>query len=503
MYFNQQNMLFYLYIAVLVLLACLNIHKLRLLFKFFRYRKKPILPAGTFAELPQVTIQLPVYNEKYVIKRLITSVCKLDYPKDKLEVQVLDDSTDATSAIAQRLVRHLAAHGHNIKYIHRENREGYKAGALQHGLKYTSSQLLAIFDADFVPPRDFLMRTVNYFTDPKVGLVQARWGFINANYSLLTKIQSIFLNGHFIVEHLAKNRSGSFFNFNGTAGIWRRQTIESSGGWQGDTITEDLDLSYRAQINGWQFVYLPDLVVPSELPINIHMLKNQQFRWTKGMTQCALKLVPRILRSHITPVQKIDACLHLVSNSGYVNTMLLAVLIIPTLIIFKSVFDSWSFLIIVTFFCVNFLSIWFYYVVVQSAAEGYKTEHLKNVLLMILIGIALSINSSIAIFEAILGRQSEFVRTPKFAVDRRGRSQETQKKTGYRIPLNKAIIFEILFFFYFIFNLYLILRYHHYHLIPILLLFMASFVYVIFQFYESNLGGKPDDEDQPEDVKIA
>jgi cellulose synthase/poly-beta-1,6-N-acetylglucosamine synthase-like glycosyltransferase len=336
-----------------------------------------------------------------------------------------------------------------------------------------------------------------------VGLVQARWGYINADYSLLTKIQSIFLNGHFIVEHVAKNRSGSFFNFNGTAGIWRRQTIETSGGWQGDTITEDLDLSYRAQIKGWQFVYLPDLVVPSELPVNINMLKNQQFRWTKGMTQCALKLVPRILGSKITLVQKMDACVHLVSNTGYVNTMLLSLLIIPTLVLFKSIFDHWSYMVIIFYFVINFLSIYFYYVVVQTEAEGFRWAHLKNVLLMILIGIALSVNSSIAIFEAVIGRRSEFVRTPKLVVTRQGRAHVVKNKGGYRIPLNKAIVFEIFFFFYFIFNLYLIVHFRHFNLIPILILFLVSFTYIIYQFCETNFGFKDNDDSQPEEIKIA
>lgn len=496
-------MLYLLYVLVLTLLAVLNIHKLRLLFNYFRFRKNPKLPAATFPELPRVTIQLPIYNEKYVIKRLLTSTCRIDYPREKLEIQVLDDSTDATAEIAQRLVKRLTARGFHIQYVRRDNRVGYKAGALQHGLTFATGQFMAIFDADFIPPRDFLKRTIHFFTDPQVGLVQARWGFINADYSLLTRIQSIFLNGHFIVEHVAKNRSGSFFNFNGTAGIWRRQTIETSGGWQGDTITEDLDLSYRAQIKGWQFVYLPDLVVPSELPVNINMLKNQQFRWTKGMTQCALKLVPRILGSKITLVQKMDACVHLVSNTGYVNTMLLSLLIIPTLVLFKSIFDHWSYMVIIFYFVINFLSIYFYYVVVQTEAEGFRWAHLKNVLLMILIGIALSVNSSIAIFEAVIGHRSEFVRTPKLVVTRQGRTHVMHNKDGYRIPLNKAIVFEILFFFYFIFNLYLIMHYRHYNLIPILVLFLVSFTYIIYQFCETNFGFKDHDDNQPEEIKIA
>jgi cellulose synthase/poly-beta-1,6-N-acetylglucosamine synthase-like glycosyltransferase len=272
------EILIYCYIATLSLLAVFNIYKIRLLINYFRFKDKPILPQDTFQDLPPVTVQLPVFNEKYVVSRLILSTCRIDYPREKLQIQVLDDSTDATSVIARRLSAKLLAKGYNIQYIHRDNRVGFKAGALQNGLKTATGDFVGIFDADFIPSPDFLSRTINYFTNPKVGLVQARWGFTNIGYSILTKIQSIFLNGHFVIEHIAKNRSGSFFNFNGTAGIWRKTTVLEAGGWQSDTITEDLDLSYRAQLKGWEFIYVPDLVVESELPITIDMLNNQQFR---------------------------------------------------------------------------------------------------------------------------------------------------------------------------------------------------------------------------------
>jgi cellulose synthase/poly-beta-1,6-N-acetylglucosamine synthase-like glycosyltransferase len=480
------EILIYSYIVTLSLLALFNIYKIRLLINYFRYKKHPLLPQFQFGDLPRVTVQLPVYNEKYVVSRLILSTCRIDYPREKLQIQVLDDSTDATCAIARRLAKKLKAKGFQIEHIHRDHRVGFKAGALQNGLTSATGEYVAIFDADFIPPQDFLHRTIHHFTNPKVGLVQARWGFTNTGYSILTRIQSIFLNGHFVVEHIAKNRSGSFFNFNGTAGIWRKATVLDAGGWHSDTITEDLDLSYRAQLAGWEFIYVPDLVVESELPITINMLKNQQFRWTKGMTQCAKKLIPQLLRADITRAQKFDAIMHLLSNSGYLNTTLLSLLIVPTLIIFKMFFKSWPIFFVLFYFGANFLSIILYYVIVETEAEGFRWSHFKDVFMMIIVGIATSLNSSVAIIEAWLGKESEFVRTPKFLIDGKGKKVGTHwKHKGYKIPFNKAILLEIIFLVYFIFNTVWCLASRQYHLIPVLVLFLFSYTYAIYLYYSA------------------
>src|SRR5262245_34069813 len=283
-----QILILVVYFFVLSILAIYGWHRYYLVYLYMKNKGKvpvaPPLPASD--QLPRVTIQLPIFNEMYVADRLIDAVCEMDYPRDRLEIQVLDDSTDETTGIAELAVRRHAARGFNISYLHRVDRTGYKAGALEAGLKEASGEFVAIFDSDFIPPADFLTRTLPHFsTDPKIGMVQARWGHINQDYSLLTKIQSILLDAHFVLEHGGRNRAGCFFNFNGTAGIWRRAAIESAGGWQHDTLTEDLDLSYRAQLAGWRFVFLPDVVSPAEVPVEMNSFKSQQHRWAKGSIQ--------------------------------------------------------------------------------------------------------------------------------------------------------------------------------------------------------------------------
>ena len=267
---------------------------------------------------PQVTVQLPIYNERYVIERLVEAVAQFDYPRELLEIQVLDDSTDETTKIARATASSAIADlGLHIVYIHRDNREGFKAGALQEGLKPRRGEFVAIFDADFIPPADFLRRTVPYFADPKLAMVQTRWSYINRNYSALTEVEAILLDGHFAIEHSSRYRSGLFFNFNGTAGIWRREAIEDAGGWQHDTLTEDTDLSYRAQMRGWQFIYLPEIDCPSELPVEMNAFKSQQARWAKGLMQTAKKILPQVLRSDVPAQVKTEAFFHLTANISY------------------------------------------------------------------------------------------------------------------------------------------------------------------------------------------
>ena len=322
------------YFSILAILSVYGIHRYEIIRTYFRHRKKAVdAPAQHFDELPRVTIQLPLYNERYVVERLIEETCKMDYPKDKLQIQILDDSTDDTHEFTASLVERYRAMGCPIEYKHRTNRHGFKAGALQEGLESATGELIAIFDADFVPPTDFLQRTVHHFVDPKVGVVQTRWSYLNRDYNFLTEVEGMMLDGHFILEHGARSRAGFFFNFNGTAGIMRRAMIEDAGGWQHDTLTEDSDLSYRAQLKGWKFIYMPRLECASELPVDMHGFQVQQSRWAKGLTQVAKKLLPSILNADISKRQKWEAFIHLTPNISYPLMMVVSALMLPVMIV--------------------------------------------------------------------------------------------------------------------------------------------------------------------------
>src|SRR5262252_3850953 len=306
------------YFFVLIILAVYGWHRYYLVYLYMRNRDKEPKAQPPLDPLPVVTIQLPLYNEMYVADRLIDAVAAIEYPRELLEIQVLDDSTDETRSISELAVRRLAAQGIDIKYYHRTDRRGFKAGALEAGPKVARGEFVAIFDADFIPTADFLTQLMPHFRDAHVGMVQARWGHINQDYSLLTKIQAILLDGHFVLEHGGRHRGGRFFNFNGTAGIWRRVAIEDAGGWQHDTLTEDLDLSYRAQLKGWQFVFVPDVIAPAEVPVEMNAFKSQQHRWAKGSIQTCRKLLPLILQSDLPVKVKVEAFFHLSANFDYV-----------------------------------------------------------------------------------------------------------------------------------------------------------------------------------------
>src|SRR6186713_3081671 len=405
------------YFFVLVILAVYGWHRYYLVYLYMKNKGRIPVPAGKLEAWPAVTIQLPIYNEMYVADRLIDAVCQIDYPRELLEIQVLDDSTDETRTVAEQAVRRNAAAGIDITYLHRTDRTGFKAGALEAGMKVAKGEFVAIFDADFIPSSDFLTRLMPHFTDSKVGMVQARWGHINQDYSLLTKIQSILLDGHFVLEHGARHRAGRFFNFNGTAGIWRRAAIDDAGGWQHDTLTEDLDLSYRAQLRGWRFVFLSDLVAPAEVPVEMNAFKSQQHRWAKGSIQTCLKLLPQILRANVPLGVKAEAFFHLTANFNYPLMCVLSVLMFPSMVIRYNM--GWYEMILIDvplFFAATFSVCNFYMVCQREIHSDWKTR-LKYLPFLMSIGIGLSINNTRAVFEALFNKQSEFARTPKYRIE--------------------------------------------------------------------------------------
>jgi len=469
--------MYYLYLLILMPLSMFGMYRLFLVYLYFRHRANQPHPKSHFRELPRVTVQLPVYNEYYVIERLIRSVCALDYPTDRLEIQVLDDSTDETRELAAALVSEYRAQGIQIRHLCRPDRREFKAGALAEGLKRARGDLIAIFDADFVPLSDFLRRTVHYFTDPQVGLVQTRWGFLNEHFSRLTRVQAVFLNGHFILEHTARNRSGRFFNFNGTAGIWRKAAILDAGGWQGDTLTEDLDLSYRAQMRGWRFVYLPEVVSPSELPVEINALKNQQSRWSRGMIQCAFKLLPRIWRSREPLRQKIDATFHLTSSFGYLMTAILSVLVVPTIYLHQEIFRRWPVYVILAVFSANLLSVIVYYVVAERQTKRVGWAVILDILSLVFVGVGLSLNGARAAVSTLLSRSTPFVRTPKYRVESRERRRLPRR---YRAREDISFYLELLFALYYVMWGYLIFRSGNVYFLPALLVFGTGYLYLIY-----------------------
>src|SRR6266851_1547311 len=338
------------YLAVLIGLSAYGVHRYFIIYLFLKNRKRATVPAGRFRQLPKVTVQLPIFNEVYVVERLLRSVSELDYPRNLLQIQVLDDSTDDTREVTATSVKELRQRGFDVQLIHRVDRTGFKAGALAVGLESAAGEFICILDADFVAPPDLLQRTIHFFTDPKIGMIQSRWGHLNRGYSLLTRMQAMFLDGHLLLEQTARSRSGRFFNFNGTAGLWRRSCIEEAGGWQHDTLCEDLDLSYRAQLAGWKFVFLPDVVVPAELPSTITGFHQQQHRWAKGSIQTARRILPTILRSSLPRHIKSEALFHLTNNSAYLLTVVLSLLLVPAIVIRQRLGVGWTFLIDVVLF---------------------------------------------------------------------------------------------------------------------------------------------------------
>lgn len=465
-----------LYFITLTLLCIFGLHRYYLSYLYHKNKDKKAQPKDRFESLPHVTVQLPVYNEMYVVERLIASVCGIDYPRELLEIQVLDDSTDDTAEIAKRCVKAYRDKGFDIVYIHRDNREGFKAGALREGLKRAKGELLAVFDADFMPPEEFLKNTVHYFSDSEVGMVQVRWGHVNLDYSSLTKAQSILLDGHFMIEQTSRFNGGRFFNFNGTAGILRKECIESSGGWQHDTLTEDLDLSYRAQLAGWKLVYLNDTTANAELPVDMNAFKSQQHRWAKGGVQTALKILPQLLRRKDLPFSiKSEAFFHLFGNVSYLLLLVLFLLMFPMGLLWSN--STWDSGIVINIFAIaagTFSFVLFYILTVREVHGRGWLGYLTYVPLAISIGAGMAVNNSKAAIEALIGRNSEFRRTPKFAVTRRGDNWRTRGYAASKeITAVVEIVLGVLFFLQTVFAVYK----GYYGWIPFLILIQVGFFY--------------------------
>ena len=445
-----------IYFTVLSGLACYGLHRYLMIFLYYKYRKQKIKPAHQFQTLPRVTVQLPLYNEMYVAERLLNAVIALDYPPDKLEIQVLDDSNDETTGIVAQKVAELRQRGFDITHIQRLNRQGYKAGALQNGIRLANGEFIVIFDADFVPQPELLQQTIHYFTDPNVGMLQTRWGHINEPYSLLTRVQSILLDAHFLIEQTARSRSGRFFNFNGTAGIWRRSCIEAAGGWQADTLAEDLDLSYRAQIKGWKFIFLPDVVTPAELPVEMNAFKTQQHRWAKGSAQAMKKMLPKLWRAKVPFKVKLEGTIHLTSNLGYL--MLLALCLLFRSAAYAGAHEVTGgneitklFLVDLPLFVAATVSVTAFYFCAQIELHAKWWKRLLYMPLMMAIGVGLSINNARAVLEALFNRPSEFIRTPKIGIRQRG---EPWRAIQYRSLHGVVPFLELGFGVYFAYFMY-------------------------------------------------
>jgi cellulose synthase/poly-beta-1,6-N-acetylglucosamine synthase-like glycosyltransferase len=467
------------YFAILGTLAIYGAYRIKQVIDFWRYRKFVPEPAARFteAELPRITVQLPLFNELYVVDRLLKAVTAIDYPREKLEIQVLDDSTDETVKVAEAVVAKYAAQGFDIHYIHRSDRTGFKAGALENGNKSAKGELLAIFDADFVPKPDCLRKLVDFFTDPMVGCAQMRWSHINGQYNLLTRLQTIMLDGHFVVEQTTRNRTGGFFNFNGTAGIWRRQAIEMSGGWQHDTLTEDTDLSFRAQLMGWKFVYLLDEEAPAEIPVEINAFKAQQRRWAKGVMQVGLKLYPRIWLAPLPLRVKLEMFFRLTGNISYPLMIVASFLQFPLLLVrYNQPFYHLMVLDLPLLFFSSISVVLFYGSAVWYLDEK-RTPRLLHLPLVMGLGIGLAFSNARAVLEALLGVKSEFVRTPKYRVEE-DTTDATWKRKKYRRKRGLLPLLELGFALYFLLAIIYSANLHMWGTIPFLLLFFFGFGYM-------------------------
>jgi len=472
-------------------LAVYGGYRVKQVIDFWRYRKFVPQPKAVFseAELPVITVQLPLFNEMYVVERLVKAIAEVDYPRERLQIQVLDDSTDETVKLAEATVDKCQQLGFDIEYVHRLDRTGFKAGALENGMKTAKGELLAIFDADFVPKPDCLRKLVNYFTDPMVGCAQMRWSHINGNYNLLTRLQTIMLDGHFVVEQTTRNRTGGFFNFNGTAGIWRRKAIAASGGWQHDTLTEDTDLSFRAQLMGWKFVYLLDEEAPAEIPVEINAFKAQQRRWAKGVMQVGLKLYPRIWRARLPLRVRLEMFFRLTGNISYPLMIVASFLQFPLLLVrYNQPFYHLMILDLPLLFFSS-VSVFLFYGTAVWYLDKKRTPRLLHLPLVMGLGIGLAFSNARAVLEALLGIKSEFVRTPKYQVEKN--QDETWKRKKYKRKRGLLPLLELSFSFYFLLAILYATHMRMWGTVPFLLLFFFGFGYMgVMSFVQSFSGGR-------------
>ena len=478
-----------LYFTILGVLAIYGGYRIKQVVDFWRYRKFVPQPKGSFseAELPFITVQLPLFNEMYVVERLLKAVSEFDYPHEKLQIQVLDDSTDETVKLAEQTVENYRAKGFDIEYVHRLDRTGFKAGALENGMKTAKGELLAIFDADFVPKPDCLRKLVDYFTDPMVGCAQMRWSHINGNYNLLTRLQTIMLDGHFVVEQTTRNRTGGFFNFNGTAGIWRRRAIALSGGWQHDTLTEDTDLSFRAQLMGWKFIYLLDEEAPAEIPVEINAFKAQQRRWAKGVMQVGIKLYPRIWRSKLPMRVRLEMFFRLTGNISYPLMIVASFLQFPLLLVRYNQPFYHLMIIDLPLLFFSSISVFLFYGTAVWYLDEKRAPRLLHLPLVMALGIGLAFSNARAVLEALFGIKSEFVRTPKYQVEKT--HDETWKRKKYKRKRGLLPLLELSFSFYFLLAILYAIRMEMWGTVPFLFLFFFGFGYMGVMSFVQSLGG--------------
>ena len=477
-----------IYTIALILIFFYSLAQLNLLINYLgnkqQNRTAPKFNLLDPKEIPYITIQLPIYNEEYVMERLLVNIAKIEYPKSKLEIQVLDDSTDDTVKDTAERIKVLQENGLDIKHIRRKNRQGFKAGALKEGLRVAKGEFIAIFDADFLPDSDWLKKTVIYFKDKKIGVVQTRWGHINRDYSTLTRVQAFALDAHFTLEQVGRNSKGHFINFNGTAGIWRKECILDAGNWEGDTLTEDLDLSYRAQLKNWKFKYLEDVETPAELPVVISAARSQQFRWNKGGAENFRKSVLSVISSkNISFKTKFHGVMHLLNSSMFLCVFIVALLSIPMLYI-KNIYGHLGWVFEVTSFFIAstiilFVCYWFTYKSIQGSGFNKFVDYIKLFFTFFSIALGFSLHNSIAVMEGHMGKRSEFVRTPKFNLDNLTNNWKSNKYLAKKLSPN--IILEAILMVYFLFGMYSAIPLNDFGLFPFHFMLSAGFGFVFFK----------------------
>jgi cellulose synthase/poly-beta-1,6-N-acetylglucosamine synthase-like glycosyltransferase len=464
------------YIVSLTVLFAFGTHGFTMIYYYLKFRSRKAKPVAAMESFPVVTVQLPVYNEMYVIERLIDAACAIIYPKDKLEIQVLDDSTDQTAQVASELVERYRRQGYDIKYLHRANRAGYKAGALKEGLLSARGEFVAIFDADFVPRQDFLLKTIPHFmSERNVGMVQTRWEHINSDYSLLTRTQAMALDGHFVIEQSVRNKVGFFINFNGTAGVWRKSCIEDAGNWQADTLTEDLDLSYRAQLRGWKFKYLNDVTSPAELPSEINALKSQQFRWTKGAIETARKILPHVWRAKLPLKIKIHATFHLTNNLVFPFIVLAGILNVP-LVFIKHMGGYDGYFTFMSVFIFAFIGSFLFYLFSQKDVYPDWQRRLFLFPVFMAGSMGFAVNNSRAVIEGLFRKKSEFVRTPKYSI--KNKKDSWRDKRYVPVKISSTVIVEIVLALYCLFGVASSIYLLEIAAVPFQLLFFLGFTFV-------------------------